>query len=233
MGHQKEKNEKIENVMDENDESEFIKKKYEILKNENILYKEQVTVLNEENETLKMQLNELQTKLDKMKANEKKHSNGYHQKEKIENVIDENDESEDNAEEEVQENTDGDVENEEVNDEVIESKDVEKEKDEQSDNEEDDDKEEEDMDGGSSSNSSDENEWEEWESDQICDWVLSIDAKYKKYEKAMRKNTKNEEIHGSILDALQEDDFERFGVSSAKHRKNIMIALKKLVGDTD
>merc|ERR1712228_677572 len=72
--------------------SEFIKKKYEILKNENILYKEQVTVLNEENETLKMQLNELQTKLDKMKANEKKLSNGYHQKEKIENVIDENDE---------------------------------------------------------------------------------------------------------------------------------------------
>ena len=88
--------------------SEFIKKKYEILKNENILYKEQVTVLNEENETLRMQLNELQTKLDKMKANEKKLSNGYHQKEKnekIENVMDENDESEDNAEEEVQKDT--------------------------------------------------------------------------------------------------------------------------------
>merc|ERR1712228_1104446 len=216
--------------------SEFIKKKYEILKNENILYKEQVTVLNEENETLKMQLNELQTKLDKMKANEKKLSNGYHQKEKIEkieNVMDENDESDDNVEEEVQKNTDGDVENEEVEDEVIDAKNVEKEQNEQSENEEDDDKDEQDMDGGSSSNSSDENEWEEWESDQICDWVLSIDAKYKKYEKAMRKNTKNEEIHGSILDALQEDDFERFGVSSAKHRKNIMIALKKLVGDTD
>merc|ERR1711902_429296 len=38
--------------------SEFIKKKYEILKNENNLYKEQVSVLNEENEALKVELAE-------------------------------------------------------------------------------------------------------------------------------------------------------------------------------
>jgi len=173
--------------------SEFIKKKYEILKNENILYKEQVTVLNEENESLKLQLNELQKKFDKLKVNENKNEN-------------------------------------EDDDEI---KDVNNEQNDLSENEENDDKNEQEMDGSNSSNSSDENEWEEWESDQICDWVLSIDAKYKKYEKAMRKNIKNEEIHGSILDALQDDDFERFGVSSAKHRKNIMIALKKLVGDSD
>merc|ERR1712154_721350 len=79
----------------------------------------------------------------------------------------------------------------------------------------------------------DKNEWEEWEYGQICDWVIGIDSKYKKYEKVIKKNMKSEEIHGSILDALQDDDFERFGITSAKHRKVIMAALHKLVSSED
>jgi len=82
--------------------------------------------------------------------------------------------------------------------------------------------------GSASSSSSSEHEWEEWEPPQIANWMLSLDSKYKKYDKVLRKKLAEEEMHGSLLGELDTNDLDRFGIKSLKHKKQILIELKKL-----
>lgn len=283
--------------------SEFIKKKYEIAKSENTLFKEQVNVLNEENEALKAEIAALRKKLEEHSI---KAPDGFDHND----VIDTHDGDDSTRNQTIdpallngsggdkQVNGGGVNTKNDDNKEEPKEEDPKKEKDEDSDSDSDsssddeddgvkkpptknqmrkppsssedsdssdDDElppEEEEPDQGeseevivqntdnkentngnidddgddsddgagsaSSSASSEEHEWEEWEPSQIADWMLSLDSKYKKYEKTLRKQLAEEEMHGSLLEVLEISDLDRFGIKSAKHQKQILIELKKL-----
>ena len=296
--------------------SEFIKKKYEIAKSENTLFKEQVNVLNEENEALRAEIAALRKKLEEnsikapegfdhddvmdahdddgtrnqkidpallngaggdtanggAKSGSSSSSSSSSASEESEDEDDDDDKKEENQKKEKEEESDSDSDSDSSSDDNTNKPPTrnqmrkppssddsdsdsdtddelppEEEEPDQGESEEvlattngdnkentngnvdDDEDEDSDDDGaGSASSSSSEAEWEEWEPSQIADWMLSLDNKYKKYEKTLRKKLNEEEMHGSLLGELEQSDLDRFGIKSQKHQKAILIELKKM-----
>ena len=74
----------------------------------------------------------------------------------------------------------------------------------------------------------DESQYEEWDSELIADWIISLHDEYKGYEEILRKNLKIEAVDGASLPDLDKGDLHRFGILQFKHKNQIMQSIKKL-----
>ena len=73
-----------------------------------------------------------------------------------------------------------------------------------------------------------EEEYENWDSDLICDWIVSLDKEYERYEDKLRTNMKKEGMDGSVLGELDKNDLHRFGVENIKHKIAMIKHIKRI-----
>ena len=64
----------------------------------------------------------------------------------------------------------------------------------------------------------DESEHQNWDSEQIVDWTLSLDESYQRYEEVLRTNLNEEEVTGDLLPQLKRDDLHRLGIKVLKRK---------------
>ena len=64
----------------------------------------------------------------------------------------------------------------------------------------------------------DESDYENWDPDLVCDWIINLDKAYD--EDTLRANIKTEDIDGSVLHELDRNDLHRLGVTKFKHKCN-------------
>merc|ERR1719245_1122510 len=74
----------------------------------------------------------------------------------------------------------------------------------------------------------DENDYINWDSDIITDWILNLDQEYERYEDPLRANLKKEEVDGSLLVELDKNDLHRLGIITLKHKIAITKQIKRL-----
>eukprot|EP01084_Bolivina_argentea_P253421 425668_1 len=75
----------------------------------------------------------------------------------------------------------------------------------------------------------DESKYIEWNSDRITDWIIYLDDdQYVQYEDVLRRNLKKEDVDGSILGKLNNNDLHRFGIISMKHKLAVSEHIKRL-----
>merc|ERR1712032_1789853 len=75
----------------------------------------------------------------------------------------------------------------------------------------------------------DENDYMNWDSGIITDWILHLDQEYERYEDPLRANLKKEEVDGSLLNELDKNDLHRFGIITLKHKIAITKHIKRLI----
>ena len=70
-----------------------------------------------------------------------------------------------------------------------------------------------------------------WDYKDIVSWIINIDnGRYLRYKDNLLKYMKEEEIDGSCLIDLDDDDLFRFGVKPFKDKINLLKCIKELVG---
>eukprot|EP01084_Bolivina_argentea_P009280 17363_1 len=72
--------------------------------------------------------------------------------------------------------------------------------------------------------------WQDWNSDDILIWIMSLDdGKYKRYHYKLQKTLKQQEITGDDLASMDATDVKDLGVSAFKDKKSLLLSIKKLV----
>eukprot|EP00484_Ammonia_sp_Unknown_P025596 CAMPEP_0197029574 /NCGR_PEP_ID=MMETSP1384-20130603/9002_1 /TAXON_ID=29189 /ORGANISM="Ammonia sp." /LENGTH=308 /DNA_ID=CAMNT_0042458775 /DNA_START=167 /DNA_END=1093 /DNA_ORIENTATION=+ len=61
-----------------------------------------------------------------------------------------------------------------------------------------------------------------WDSEMLCDWMLSLDAAFAECADKLRAKLKEEEVDGSQLADLDKQDLHRYGIRTLKHKNLIM-----------
>lgn len=74
----------------------------------------------------------------------------------------------------------------------------------------------------------DESEYESWDADMICNWIISLDEQYEIYEETLRENLMKEDVVGTVLSDLERNDLHRFGVESIQHKISIMKEIQRI-----
>eukprot|EP01084_Bolivina_argentea_P004646 8821_1 len=72
------------------------------------------------------------------------------------------------------------------------------------------------------------NDYTEWDSDDIVNWIMNLDKAFNRYESVLRKTLKDEELTGGDLMYLDKNDLNRFGIKAFKHKQWIMEEIQKL-----
>eukprot|EP01084_Bolivina_argentea_P236207 397233_1 len=73
-----------------------------------------------------------------------------------------------------------------------------------------------------------ESEYMSWNSDNITDWIISLDPEYEIYEEILRKNLSEEQVDGELLGTLDKNDIHRMGIKPLKHKNSIIDHIKRL-----
>merc|ERR1712113_1352096 len=72
--------------------------------------------------------------------------------------------------------------------------------------------------------------WREWDSDEVVDWICSIeDGKYMKYEEGLRSAFREEEVNGSHLTAIGKSELRDWGIKSFSDRLGMEKQIQQLV----
>eukprot|EP01084_Bolivina_argentea_P107721 192578_1 len=73
--------------------------------------------------------------------------------------------------------------------------------------------------------------FEIWEYTDVVDWIMQLENdRFQKYRNILLQNMKAEEIDGSCLRDISENDLLRMGIKSFKDRKSIFKHIQKLIG---
>merc|ERR1719334_19636 len=68
-----------------------------------------------------------------------------------------------------------------------------------------------------------------WGHRQVVEWMMTIEnGMLKPYQQTLLENVKREDVVGSILYQLNDDDLHRLGVSKLAHKKILMAHLNEL-----
>ena len=70
--------------------------------------------------------------------------------------------------------------------------------------------------------------WRNWESEDVAEWILSLDEQYQVFEDALRENVKNQEVDGADLEGLDKTDLHLLGINSRKHKMAILGQIRRL-----
>ena len=72
----------------------------------------------------------------------------------------------------------------------------------------------------------------EWGPEEIVSWILSLDGgRYMKYEEALRRNLKEEEVDGSMLDKVNSADLKGWGIVKFADKKHLEEQIGNLVAN--
>ena len=74
----------------------------------------------------------------------------------------------------------------------------------------------------------DESNYTKWGHEEIADWIVGLDHKYKQYEDALRVQLKAEDVKGHQFVHLDKGDFHRFGIIIMADKIEIMEHVKRL-----
>ena len=78
-------------------------------------------------------------------------------------------------------------------------------------------------------NALDINEFREWDSNDVINWILSIDdGVLAKYEEKVKQEILDGEIEGTDLITMDMDDIKRLGIGKFAHRKVLQTNIAKL-----
>ena len=73
------------------------------------------------------------------------------------------------------------------------------------------------------------NNYKDWDSDDVINWILSIeDGAFIKYEEKIKQEVIEGEIEGGDLITMDMDDIKRLGITKFAHKKLLQTSIQKL-----
>ena len=78
----------------------------------------------------------------------------------------------------------------------------------------------------------DESKYAEWGPDEIAAWIVNLDVeRMKKYEEAVNRNLKEDEVDGSLLSQVDGGDLRTWGIGKFADRKFVQQEIARLVAN--